>query len=241
LMDAYKARYSPDLATQIAAKEGGGSFIFTMERMKYSDAVEGEFNAIKILNVEAGELPDRSNAVFGYWAPQGGYVDIPVHPGWAEPDHVFTPGFGGCSLVVDQMEENLLRVRHVEGGKEAAQYNDLAVNEHGLGLSAAMEFPDYGLRLDENGNADSILTGFAFMKYDRTARVWKLHYQSSQGAASIIKYSTEKPGWFAPPKTLAQVYGRPKVVKIEAKPVVTIQRPANRHANEVARSTQVEM
>lgn len=241
LMDPSKARYSPGLATRIAAKEGGGSFIFTMERMKYSGAVEGEFNAIKILDIEAGKFPDQSNAVSGYWAPQGGHVDIPVHPGWAEPDHVFTPGFGGCSLVVDQMDENLLRVRHVEGGKEAAQYNDLAVNEHGLGLSAAMEFPDYGLRLDENGNADSILTGFAFMKYDRTDRVWTLHYQSSQGAAIIIKYATEKPGWFASPNTLAQVYERPKVVKIEARPVVTIQRSANRHANEVASSTQSEI
>ncbi|MFM9381814.1 dermonecrotic toxin domain-containing protein [Pseudomonas sp. UV AK001] len=225
LIEGGKAGLSQEIASQLDRRNGGGSFLFTMQRMKYSGAVEGEFNALKVIDLEAGERPDQANAISAYWSPQGGYVDVPVHPEWAQPDHVFTPGFSGCSLVVDQMDENLLRVRHVEGGKEAPQYNDLAPEEHGWGLSAAMEFPDYGLRLDQNGNPDSILTGFAFMKYDRTARVWKLHYQSNQGATAIGRYSREQPGWFSRPDTLARVYGRTKVWKVETLPVTTIGRP----------------
>lgn len=222
LMEGRKAGLSQGVASQLDMRKGGGSFLFTMQRMKYSGAMKGEFNALKVIDLEAGDLPERTNAISAYWSPQGGYVDVPIHPEWAQPDHVFTPGFSGCSLVVDQMDENLLRVRHVEGGKEAAQYNDLAPEEHGWGLSAAMEYPDYGLRLDQNGNPDSKLTGFAFMKYDRTARVWKLHYQSNQGATSIAHYSTEQPGWFSRPDTLVRVYDRTKVWKVETLPVTTI-------------------
>ncbi|MBX8623061.1 hypothetical protein K4754_13525 [Pseudomonas glycinae] len=224
LMEEITGGLSKGTASQLDMRKGGGSFLFTMQRMKYSGAVEGEFNALKVLDLEAGDLPERTNAISAYWSPQGGYVDIPVHPGWAQPDHVFTPGFSGCSLVVDQMDENLLRVRHVEGGKEAAQYNDLAREEHGWGLSVAMEYPDYGLRLDQNGNPDSILTGFAFMRYDRTARVWKLHYQSNQGATAIARYSMAQPGWFSRPDTLARVFGRTKVWRVETRPVTTIER-----------------
>ncbi|CAI8840481.1 dermonecrotic toxin domain-containing protein [Pseudomonas sp. GW456-12-1-14-TSB6] len=224
LMEGPTGKLSPGIASQLDMREGGGSFLFTMQRMKYSGAVEGEFNALKVIDLEAGERPEGTNAISAYWSPQGGYVDVPIHPGWGQPDHVFTPGFSGCSLVVEQMDENLLRVRHVEASHEAAQYVDLAPQEHGWGLSAAMELPDYGLRLDQNGNPDSILTGFAFMKYDRTARVWKLHYQSNQGATAIAHYSKEQPGWFSRPDTLVRVFGRTKVLKINTRPVTTIER-----------------
>ncbi|PTT26324.1 hypothetical protein, partial [Pseudomonas sp. HMWF021] len=193
LLDPVKAGCSKDIAEQLTRSEGGAQFMFVMERVQPAGVSGGDFNALKIHDPQVDGLPKQANAVAGYWAPQGGYVDIPLHPQWGQADHLFTPGFSGCSLVVDQMDATRLRVRHVEGAKELAQYNNLGREEHGLGLSASMEFHDYGLRIAQNGAPDSILTGFAFMKYDRTVGSWKLHYQSSQGAASIVKFSSMKP------------------------------------------------
>lgn len=228
LFEAGKVRYSASVAKQLAHQQGGGSFIFSMQRMNYSGALKGEFNAIKVVDTEAGELIDQSNAVLGYWAPQGGYVDIPVHPGWGEPDHVFTPGFGGCSLVVDQLGENTLRVRHVEGGKENPQYNTLPADQHGWGLSAAMEYPDYAMDADQDGNLDSRLAGFAFMKYERKTGVWSIHYQSVQGAPNITRYSTARPGLFGTSGSQVTVYERTKVRKTMARQVVTVDKPVDR-------------
>ena len=190
-----------------------------MERVQPAKSAGAQFNALKIHDTRVATIPEGSDAVLGYWAAQGGYVDIPLHPGLGQPDHLFTPGFSGCSLVVDQMDTSRLRVRHVEGGKELAQYNGLATNEHGLGLSTSLEYPDYGLRVDANGRADSRLLGFAFMKYDRSARSWKLYFQSSEGAATIIKYSSQRPGWFTSPDTLVSVYPDTSVVKAVIRPV----------------------
>lgn len=225
LFEAGKVRYSTSVARQLANKQGGSRFVFEMQRMSYSGAVEGEFNAIKIVDIDAGEIPDQSNAVSGYWAPQGGYVDIPVHPGWAEPDYVFTPGFGGCSLVVDQLEENVLRVRHVEGAKEDAQYNTLPAGEHGWGQAAAMEYSDYGIAADQNNNADTLLGGFAFMKYDRTTKVWNIHFQSLQGTPNISRYSVAKPGLFGQSDSYVAVYEPSTVRKTMTKRVVTATEP----------------
>jgi hypothetical protein len=227
LFEAGKVRYSSSVARQLANRQGGSRFVFEMKRVSYSGAVDGEFNAIKIVDIDAGEIPDQSNAVSGYWAPQGGYVDIPVHPGWAEPDYVFTPGFGGCSLVVDQLEANVLRVRHVEGGKEDAQYNTLSVGEHGWGQSAAMEYSDYGIAVDQSNNADTLLGGFAFMKYDRKTKVWNIHYQSLQGTPNITRYSVAKPGWFGQSDSQVAVYEPSTVRKTMAKRVVTANEPAD--------------
>lgn len=207
---------------QLTNREGGGAMIFSMQRMTTSGAVKTEFNALKVVEVKAGERPGQLDSVHAYWAPQGGYVDIPVHPGWAEPDHVFTPNFSGCSFTVDQMGEKTLRVRHVEAGMEAAQYNDLPVHEHGWGQSAAMEFPDYGLRMDRNGNADMILTGFSFMKYDRTAGQWTMHYQSHHGGPMIDRFSKNDPGWFDEPTRIVKAFTEAHIVKTGAKPVKTV-------------------
>ncbi|MCO8311917.1 dermonecrotic toxin domain-containing protein [Pseudomonas mandelii] len=227
LMNPLTGQYSRetrpfDIPSQLAHKQGGGEMMFSMQRMTHSAAPGGEFNALKVVDLAAGELPGQADTVRGYWAPQGGYVDIPVHPQWAEPDHVFTPSFSGCSLVVDQMDENVLRVRHVEGGKEAAQYNDLPAHEHGWGLSTAMEYPDYGLLNDENGNAYMVLTGFAYLKYDREAGKWTLHYQSVRGAPVIARYSKSEPGWFDKPAREVKVFSREKVIKTDSKVVKTV-------------------
>ncbi|WP_434766602.1 hypothetical protein [Pseudomonas triticicola] len=222
LMQPGKANYSAEIATQVRRKEGGADFFFVMERIKPADSLAAEINALKIHDPKVDLLPEQANAVRGYWAPQGGYVDIPIHPKWDEPDHLFTAEFGGCALVADQMDANRLRVRHVEGAKELAQYNGLAREEHGWGMSMSMEFHDYGLRIDDEGKADAILTGFAFMKYDRTARVWKLHFQSSQGAATLARHSSTKPAWGRWPDTLVALCSNSKVCKVVTRPVTTI-------------------
>lgn len=219
LLQPGRVNYSAEIASELVNKEGGASFVFVMERVQPAKSAGAQFNALKIHDTRVATIPEGSDAVLGYWAAQGGYVDIPLHPGLGQPDHLFTPGFSGCSLVVDQMDTSRLRVRHVEGGKELAQYNGLATNEHGLGLSTSLEYPDYGLRVDANGRADSRLLGFAFMKYDRSARSWKLYFQSSEGAATIIKYSSQKPGWFTSPDTLVSVYPDTSVVKAVIRPV----------------------
>lgn len=225
--DLFKSQFWSDIRKidpQMTHAEGGGQMIFSMQRMTTSGVVEGEFNAISVWSTP-DELPHQTNALSGYWAPQGGYVDIPVHPRWGEPDHVFTPGFSGCSFIVDQMGENVLRVRHVEAGKEAAQYNDLPGHEHGWGLSAAMEFPDYGLRNDENGNAYMILTGFAYMKYERTTGEWVLHYQAQYGAPTIAQYSVKDPGFFDKPTRVAKAFFQDKVIRTGSKVVKTVVTP----------------
>ncbi|WP_332766253.1 hypothetical protein [Pseudomonas koreensis] len=222
LMQSTKVRYSAEIAAQIQRKEGGANFIFVMERIKPADSLGAEINALRIHDPKVDKLPEQANAVLGYWAPQGGYVDIPIHPAWGEPDHLFTADFGGCALVADQMDANRLRVRHVEGAKELAQYNGLARADHGWGQSLSMEFHDYGLRVNDKGQADAILTGFAFMKYDRTALAWKLHFQSSQGAATIARHSSVKPAWGTRPDTLVALCSTAKVAKVVTRPVTTI-------------------
>ncbi|WP_455806150.1 hypothetical protein [Pseudomonas fluorescens] len=216
------SEYSASIKAQLARTDGGANFFFVMERIQPANSVGKEFNALKIHDLEINKLPVGANAVSGYWMPQGGYVDIPVHPEWGQPDYLFTPDFTGCSLVVDQLDTNLLRVRHVEGAKEFAQYNGLPAGEHGWGLSTSMEFQDYGFRVDANGRADSLLTGFAFMKYDRQSSAWKLHFQSVQGGPRIGKHSSAVPGWRTPPETVVEVFSDYKVMKVVNRPVMTI-------------------
>ncbi|MGF6396612.1 RHS repeat-associated protein [Pseudomonas frederiksbergensis] len=224
LLNPMKLPYSKEVSSALANTKGGASFIFSMLKMTFSGTVTGEFNALKIVDIAANEIPDQASAVSGYWAPQGGYVDVPLNPTGTDPEFVFTPGFSGCSLTVDQLNDNVLRVRHVEGGKEEAQYNKLPAVEHGLGLSASMEFIDYGFDADGNKKVESQLTGFAFMKYDRKSQVWNIHYQSVQGASGIAKYSTAKRGLFGGTKSSVNVFERSRVRKTMAKQVVTAAR-----------------
>ena len=228
LLNPMKLPYSKDVSSALANTKGGASFIFSMLRMTFSGTVTGEFNALKIVDIAANEIPDQANAVSGYWAPQGGYVDVPLNPTGTDPEFVFTPGFSGCSLTVDQLNDNVLRVRHVEGGKEEAQYNKLSAVEHGLGLSASMEFIDYGFDVDGNKKVESQLTGFAFMKYDRKSRAWNIHYQSVQGASGIAKYSTAKRGLLGGTKSSVNVFESSKVRKTMTRKVVPATRPGKK-------------
>lgn len=223
LTEPTRANYTAEILAQLKRKEGGGDFFFVMERIKPADPLAAEINALRIHDPKVEGLPKNANAVSAYWAPQGGYVDIPAHPTTDQPDHLFTPDFSGCALVADQLDANRLRVRHVEGSKELAQYNGLASEEHGWGMSTAMEFHDYGLRIDDKGQADAIVTGFAFMRYDRTERAWKLHFQSIQGVANVARHSSVTPTWWGRrPDTLMRVCSTAKVCKVVTRPVLVI-------------------
>ncbi|RVD76169.1 RHS repeat-associated core domain-containing protein [Pseudomonas koreensis] len=220
LFTSVTAKYSKNTSSQLVNTQGGDRFVFTMLRINYSGAAKGEFNAIKVVDIPAGDIPDQSSAVFGYWVAQGGYVDIPTHPKGTEPNYVFTPGFSGCSLTIDQLNDNTLRVRHVEGNKEDAQYNRLPAAEHGMGLSAAMEFMDYGFD-SEGATVVTQLTTFAFVKYEPKTQSWDIHYQVNQGAASIGRFSTEKK-LFGGSKSFANVMSNPKVRRTMSKQVATV-------------------
>ncbi|MEB0044336.1 MULTISPECIES: RHS repeat-associated core domain-containing protein [unclassified Pseudomonas] len=224
LLMSTKVAYSPQVRSQLVQQAGGSGFIFSMLRMTYFGAARGEFNALKVVDIAGGEIPQQFSAVSGYWAPQGGYVDIPTHPSGSDPEFVFTPGFSGCSLTVNQLNDNVLRVRHVEGGKEDAQYNELSAAEHGLGLSAAMQFPDYGFDVDEKNEVITQTTGFAFMRYDQKIQAWNIHYQTLQGAVGIATYSTAKRSFFRGGKSTVNVFENTKVRNTMSKKVFTAKR-----------------
>jgi len=97
-------------------------------------------------------------------------------------------------------------------------------------MSTAMEFPEYGLLNDEQGNAYMILTSFAYMKYDRVAAEWVLHYQAQRGAPEIASYSRKEPGWFEATTRQVKVYSDEKVIRTGAKRVITVVSQA-RQAN----------
>lgn len=223
LLDPAPGRYSNETVAQLSRRNGGAEFIFSVDRMTYSGAGSGEFNALRIVDIPNGEIPDQNNAVSGYWAPQGGYVDIPLHPTGTQPDYVFTPGFSGCSLTVDQLNDNVLRVRHVEGGKENAQYNDLSEG-HGMGQAAAMEYQDYGYAPDDQGRQENLTTGFAFMKYDRKQQQWNIHYQTIQGSSGIERYSPGSTGFFKKTNASVSVYPQTRIRKTMSRAVIPSDR-----------------
>lgn len=116
-----------------------------------------------------------------YWLPQGQSIDIPIRPDEKnDPHFVFTPTFTGCSLAIDQIDDEKFRVYHVQGSKEDKEYNEL--NTHGRGMFALMNFYDYGYVPEESGTPSRLnnirnIYGQAFLSYSRQFGKWVLHYQ----------------------------------------------------------------
>lgn len=151
---------------------------------------------------------DRENSyhhISAYWVPQGRSTDIPLHPTSKQPNVVLTPPFSGCSMVIDYLDDNTLRIHHVEGGKENIQYNDLPADLHGYGMLAAITYKDYGYfqPRNENGKYENQYVdntqGIMYMKYDPNERNWIVHYQNlmQDGTFSIpptngIRYDHNK-------------------------------------------------
>lgn len=179
-----------DTAT-LNRKEGGGQLLFGALQVSSQGR---QFNALTA--VDPRTTKPQAAGEYAYWAPQGGYVDIPAHPSNGQPQLVFTPGFSGCTLAVDQLSADTLRVRHVEGGKEDAQYNSETI-KHGLGMANAMEYRDYGYFQAGAGPLLESVQGTAFMQYDQRSKGWAIHHQSLLNTPQIMAVESRTTGFIS--------------------------------------------
>ncbi|HCZ4708908.1 TPA: RHS repeat protein [Salmonella enterica subsp. enterica serovar Saintpaul str. CFSAN004144] len=179
---------------EILANEERIGNILAFNIIHYSISENYDIHALRIVDKKTSVHQMGRGVTLAYWAPQGGYVDIPAHPQNGQPKLVFTPGFSGCSFVADKLDEYTIRVRHVQGGKEDIEYNDLAENEHGLGMIDAMEYRHYGYHTNEQGNLMENITGSAFMIYENNT--WHIKYQSLANAPGISSLTEEPVGFF---------------------------------------------
>ncbi|TFZ49376.1 hypothetical protein E5C26_20110 [Serratia proteamaculans] len=191
LINPAKVTMDADTKKTLCSPNGG---ILTFNAIRVSKADNDAIYALRILDTQTSDYQKSAGGVNAYWAPQGGYVDIPAHPQKGEPELVLTPAFSGCSFVADKFNEKVIRVRHVQGGKEDAEYNNLDVSEHGLGMIGAMEYHDYGFHKNEEQTVVENITGSAFMKYENGK--WKIKFQSLPNAPKIQSLKQETTGLF---------------------------------------------
>lgn len=178
----------------ILANKSMAGGILAFNAIRFSISENKDIHALRIVDSETSTYQTGEGTVAAaYWAPQGGYVDIPAHP-MTGPKVVLTPGFSGCSFVADKLNEETIRVRHVQGGKEDLEYNNLTAVEHGQGMIDAMEYSDYGYHHDSQGNLMQNITGSAFMIYENER--WNLKYQSLANAPGISSLREESIGFF---------------------------------------------
>ncbi|AUI87983.1 hypothetical protein BS333_16500 [Vibrio azureus] len=177
-----------------------GELVFT--GMQYQHA-HGTLGAIRIVDVPAGEKPEKLTCQMAYWVAQGKFLNVPKHPD-PHRDHlyIFTPSFSGCSFVVDDWDDKHIRVYHVEGSREDKQYNHVKV--HGNGLINYMSFLDYGF-YQEGETTFKNTTGFAFMQYNTEIKKWEIHYQKQEHAQMIERYQTHAKSFFSSEKHTAQI------------------------------------
>ncbi|NAX22444.1 hypothetical protein [Vibrio sp. V39_P1S14PM300] len=200
--------------------QDGGQLVFTGLQFSHN---HGTLGALKIVDTAAGEIPDNNTSQLAYWVAQGKFLDVPKHPNpHRDPQYIFTPSFSGCSFVVDEWDDNTLRVYHVEGGKENTQYNNLA--EHGNGLLNYMSYRDYGYYQHGDSTIENI-TAFAFMKYNASARKWEIHYQRQEHAPAIQNYQI-RPRVLRSEQHWAQVQAAP-ASRVVSTGITTIERVAN--------------
>ncbi|MEW5562887.1 RHS repeat domain-containing protein [Enterobacter asburiae] len=182
------------ITKDILANKRRGGGILAFNAIRFSISENKDIHALRIVDAETSTYQTGGGMVAAaYWAPQGGYVDIPAHP-MTGPKLVLTPGFSGCTFVADKLNEETIRVRHVQGGKEDQEYNNLASNEHGQGMIDAMEYGDYGYHHDSQGNLMENITGSAFMIYENDQ--WNIKYQSLANAPEISSLREESVGFF---------------------------------------------
>lgn len=206
LINSQKITMEENSKQVLSNLSGGGIMLFSVLKIMDGDRA---IHALQISDSKALFTPGHRSGEMGIWVPQGGYADIPLHPKNGDPELVFTPGFSGCSLTVDLFNraENRLRVRHVQGGKENAEYNGNHI-DHGEGMIDAMEYPAYGYHKLNNGKWCNNITGAAFMRYNRMNRSWELHYQGVLYSPSIISLETGGAGWFGKKdKIIARIQG----------------------------------
>lgn len=178
----------------ILANKNMAGGILSFNAVRFSITESNAVNALRIVDTKTSTYQVGSGATQAYWAPQGGYVDIPAHPQKGDPTLVLTPGFSGCTFVADKLNEDTIRVRHVQGKKEDPEYNNLDDEEHGQGMIDAMEYKDYGYHHDDQRELKENIMGTAFLKYEDNQ--WKIKYQSLVNAPGIASLKEESVGIF---------------------------------------------
>ncbi|WP_317420294.1 MULTISPECIES: RHS repeat domain-containing protein [unclassified Morganella (in: enterobacteria)] len=179
LINPAKVKMDSSTRSSLSAVKGG---IMEFNAVHISAGNNG-INALRIIDTETSAFQRGEGTTLAYWVPQGGYADIPAHPENGQPQLVFTPGFSGCSFVADKLDDTTIRVRHVQGGKEDAEYNKLHASEHGHGMIGAMEYRDYGYHENYSGTVLENIQGSAFMKYEGDS--WQIKYQRLKNAPGI--------------------------------------------------------
>ena len=139
------------------------------------------------------------NSLPGYWVNQGESIDIPMYPTDSDPKYVFTAGFSGCSFVVDKLDDSMLRIYHVEGGKEEKQYSKV-IRRKTKGMVKAMQYNDSGFQKEvkegiinepiQNEKEEFIenILGFAYLSYNEDLKNWTMHYQSQSNPPSVDSF-----------------------------------------------------
>ncbi|MGL4213698.1 MAG: RHS repeat-associated core domain-containing protein, partial [Morganella morganii] len=188
LINPAKVKMDSSTRSSLSAVKGG-----IMEfNAVHIPAGNNGINALRIIDTETSAFQRGKGTTLAYWVPQGGYADIPAHPENGQPQLVFTPGFSGCSFVADKLDDMTIRVRHVQGGKEDAEYNRLHASEHGHGMIGAMEYRDYGYHENYSGTVLENIQGSAFMKYEGDS--WQIKYQRLKNAPGIVSMGEKTSG-----------------------------------------------
>lgn len=193
LFDPTKVPVDKNSGSILSGKSGG---ILAIGAVRIDLGGDEHAHALRVVDSKTSNYQAGAGAEFAYWAPQGGYVDIPAHPRAGDPRLLFTPGFGGCALVADRLNETTIRVRHVVGGQEDAQYNNLGSLEHGQGMMAAMEYKDYGYHEDTKGRLINNAEGTAFMQYEEEGG-WSIKYQGLAKVPIIMAMNENTVGMFS--------------------------------------------
>lgn len=157
----------------------GVSMYFAVTRVH--DDVAGEAMVVEAHSQAAAAVRDRGTGgaqmIQAYWAPQGGSIGIPVRPDRGrDPQVVFTPDLSGCSVVVEKMNEESLRVSHVQGGRHHEDFSRLGIDPRRV--TAILSHEHYA-----NGSSND--QAAAFLKFDRGSREWNIHWQARQGTINI--------------------------------------------------------
>ncbi|BBE10380.1 insecticidal toxin complex protein C [Mycoavidus cysteinexigens] len=174
----------------LADLKAGVGQVFLFSLSKYT--VESGHSVVSLdmgnLVAESMEMAsggDGREFINAFWAPQGGYVDVPIHPSKEEAKIVFTPDFSGCSLMVNQIQKEgreFYRFRHVEGSKERQQFFELnSKEEWGLGLAANMNYEDYGISQNQENTR-----GFAYAIYSEITGNWVINWQGQSNVSSSL-------------------------------------------------------
>lgn len=182
LISPQKTKLSEQTINVLKNLKGGGQIPFSVIKFSIDDK---NYHALQIAD---NPIYNHNSAEMVYWAPQGGYVDIPKIPSPSEPKFVLTPGFSGCSLVADQLNNEKIRVYHVEGGKENQQYNNLD-RTNTLHLNN-MRFIDYGIYHDEMFKTNTFST--AFLRFEEEIENWVIYYQSLSNLPVLVSLDENK-------------------------------------------------